>query len=36
MPHVQTVTGPIEATALVAMIDWVFWVANDGVSWVSS
>ena len=26
----------LAATALVAMIDWVFWVAIDGVSWVSS
>src|ERR1700744_1750168 len=28
--------GPTEATALDEMIAWVFWVASDGVSWVSS
>src|ERR1700759_1235803 len=28
--------GPTAATALEEMIDWVFWVASDGVSWVSS
>src|ERR1700760_3252539 len=28
--------GPTAATALEEMIAWVFWVASDGVSWVSS
>src|ERR1700759_517681 len=28
--------GPTAATALDEMMAWVFWVASDGVSWVSS